>query len=175
MKLHLTIVTILTLLFATACGIGSNKKSEEEPKDQPKKEFKEGDNSQSQETDETSSEELSSASQEKESETKTIRAQFEMMVANTGGTFVVFKAPDDEKGVWYRVARETDDLDFAMGLQPGDRNSEFSGEWYEITYEVRTENRGGREQERPFILSAERVDHQGVENAQAPAINFENL
>ncbi|WP_462319028.1 hypothetical protein [Marinilabilia sp.] len=175
MKLHFTIVATLTLCFVAGCGTNSQKKSEEGFKEEPKTELKAGENDLNNTTEENNAEEMSSAKAVQESGTKTIRAQFEMMVANTAGTFVVFKAPGDEEGVWYRIARETDDLDFAMGLRPGDRNSEYSGEWYEITYEMRTENRKGREQERPFILSAREVGQDSPDNATEPAITFEDL
>ncbi|PWD99338.1 hypothetical protein [Marinilabilia rubra] len=175
MKLHLPILVTLTLLFVAGCGTNSQKQSDEVSQKETKTELKEGEDHQTQANDKNSSDELLSATQVKETGSITIRAQFEMMVANTAGTFVVFKAPDDEEGVWYRIADETNDLDFAMGLRPGDSDSEYSGKWYEITYEMRTENRKGREQERPFILSAREVGKGGTDNAPQPAITFEDL
>ncbi len=152
MKINLTIIAALTLLFFVGCGKSDKEKSREELK----KELKEEKEKDAGEEQKGSSEQLSKATQEKEAGNKTIKAQFEMMVANTSGTFVVFKDKEGES-TWYRTTKEADELDFAVTLRPGDKNNKYNGKWYELTYEVRTEERAGDKQKRPYILKAKPI------------------
>lgn len=157
MKINLTIIAALTLLFISGCGSSSDKQSredlKEELKEELKQEFAEEEKTETKEEQQNSSEQPSAATQQKEVRGKSIKAQFEMMVANTAGTFFVFKDPDGES-TWYRKSREAEGLDFALSLDPGDENNKYNGEWYEITFEERNEELKGTETKRPFILKA---------------------
>lgn len=157
MKINFAIITALTLIIISGCGTSGSKKSREEIKKELKKELKEElkaeNKNESSGEQASSSKDLTKANQVQETGVKTIKAQFEMFVANTAGDFYVFKDPDGDE-TWYRKSREANGLDFAIGLKPGDQNTKYNGKWYEITYELRDEELKGTVTERPFILKA---------------------
>ena len=152
MKLNLAIITALTFLIIFGCGKNVNENAQKKPSKAAKQE-KRREKKEAPEQSKSEKKNLTNTKQIKEEAEKTIKAQFEMMVANTGGTFVVFKDTEGES-TWYRKASGTEELDFAMGLQPGDKSNKYNGIWYEITFEVRTENRKGHEQKRRYIVKA---------------------
>jgi uncharacterized membrane protein/outer membrane murein-binding lipoprotein Lpp len=92
--------------------------------------------------------------------TYTVEAKFEMMIANTAGTHYVFS---DESGNEYDLfpTNETEGLEFANSLRPGDTSHKYNGDWYLLTVKDRVVETPGGEIERSFVLKASREKGQG--------------
>lgn len=134
-------LSIFALLFIFACG-GSEKENEqdiaklkEEIKEEVKKEMEAKES-------ETSENTESTEASETPADAKTVKAKFDMRIANTAGEHYLFI---DESGTELDLfpADNVKGMDFVKSLRPNTNDNDYNGKWFEITYRERMEQYKG--------------------------------
>ena len=87
-----------------------------------------------------------------ETEIKTTKANFIMMIANTAGTSFIFKTSETDDLQLF-PDENLQGMEFAYGLQPGETNHKYKEKTFEIKYEKRAiKTTGGDIVDRFFLL-----------------------
>lgn len=172
MKKTLLAAIGLAVLFAFGCG-NSNEKTKEELKAELKKELREEMNAKKENTANNESETTDSRASEN-ADYSVVKAQFEMMFANTAGTFYVFK---DENGQSMDMMAEpgAPGLEFTRSLRPGDTSHQYYHKWYTVTYEERTIDYKGEPAKRLFIISVEPTTSAGGKSNDTGSLSGADL
>lgn len=108
-------------------------------------------------------------------ESKNLVADFEMLIANTGGTYYRFVDLNGKEWEFYHD-ESVKALEFAMSLQPGSTDHKYYHKTFELTYEEREITRKNETEILPVIteareLSADEVAKQKSTSANAISVN----
>lgn len=104
-------------------------------------------------------------------ESKTLIADFEMLIASTGGTYYRFVDETGEEWDFYHD-QSVEILEFAMSLQPGSTDHKYYHKTFELTYEEREITRKNETKILPVITEARELTADEVAKQKSASVNI---